>query len=168
MEDIIQPMDLKKLIMLFNYQYRTDKGEEYFDPSMSMLRSKRTNRIRYIYYEGCLIATLKPTDGHLVLSAEGAKRFLLKVPKPTCRVVVDPSVEQEIILGKNVYARHALSCDPDIRPADEVFVVNNNDGLIAIGRAILNGHEITAFKYGQAVRTRKGIGDHNDEAENES
>ncbi|WEU40679.1 MAG: hypothetical protein OdinLCB4_001760 [Candidatus Odinarchaeum yellowstonii] len=149
--------DIKRLIFLFNYQYRTDKGEEYFSIPLSIRRSKRTGRIRYIYSDDCLIATIKPTDGHLILSAKGAERFLKIVPKPSSRVVVDSAVESVIREGRNVYAKHVKYCDREIRPLDEILVVNERDELLAIGRARLNGDEMTAFKYGVAVDVRKGL-----------
>jgi 7-cyano-7-deazaguanine tRNA-ribosyltransferase len=168
MMQLCEPLDVKKLIMLFNYQYRTDKGTEFFNNSLRIIRSKKTGRIRYIYDGTILLATFKPVDGHLLLSNNGAKRFLKTVPKPKNRVVIHPDVEMEIAKGRNVYAKHVISNDEQIRPADEVFIVNNNDELLAIGRAVLNGEEMKQFTYGQAVKIRKGVGELYDAEEDES
>ncbi|MEM2109164.1 MAG: PUA domain-containing protein [Candidatus Odinarchaeota archaeon] len=168
MNESVNLYEFKRLIVLFNYQYRTDKGEEYFNIPISIVRSKRTGRVRYIYSDNSLIATVKPTNGHLILSLKGAKRFLRVVPKPSSRVIVERSVESIIREGRNVYSKHVRSCDPLIRPADEVLVVDDGDNLLAVGRALLNGDEMTSFKYGVAVNVRKGVGDLNDEAEVES
>ncbi len=160
--------DVKRLILLFNYQYRTNKGEEYFNIPLSVRRSGRTGRIRYIYSDKVLIATLKPTDGHLILSLKGAERFLKIIPKPSSRVIVESAVESFIREGRNVYAKHVKSCDREIRPLDEVLVVNDEDELLAIGRARLNGDEMKFFKYGVAVDVRKGVDSLNDEEKVES
>ncbi len=165
--DSLHLYDVKQLILLFNYQYRTDKGEEYFNIPLSISRSRRTGRIRYIYSNESLIATLKPTDGHLILSLKGAERFLKIIPTPASRVVVDSVVESVIREGRNVYAKHVKSCDRAIRPLDETFVVNDKGELLAIGRARLNGDEMTVFKYGVAVDVRKGVESLNDEEKNE-
>ncbi|HJK08659.1 MAG TPA: hypothetical protein O0X86_02230 [Methanocorpusculum sp.] len=39
---------------------------------------------------------------------------------------------------------------------DEVFVVDENDNLLATGMAILSGTEMLGFSYGTAVKVRQG------------
>jgi 7-cyano-7-deazaguanine tRNA-ribosyltransferase len=48
-------------------------------------------------------------------------------------------------------------CDEDIRPYDEVLVVDELDNLAAIGRAMLTKDEMLAFKKGLAVKVREGV-----------
>ncbi len=48
-------------------------------------------------------------------------------------------------------------CDEDLRPMDEVLVVNGSDELVAIGRALMVQREMLAFRGGVAVKVREGI-----------
>ncbi|RLI35427.1 pseudouridine synthase, partial [Candidatus Bathyarchaeota archaeon] len=45
---------------------------------------------------------------------------------------------------------------PEIRPGDEVAVVNGEDRLLAVGKAVLSGVEMASFKSGAAVKVRRG------------
>ena len=51
-----------------------------------------------------------------------------------------------------VFAIGVLNADPEIRPFDEVIVVN--DQIIAVGRALMSGWEMQASKRGGAVAVR--------------
>ncbi|MEM3703718.1 MAG: PUA domain-containing protein [Candidatus Bathyarchaeia archaeon] len=44
----------------------------------------------------------------------------------------------------------------EIRPKDEVIVVNEKGDFLAVGKAVLSGEEMTAFKSGVAVKVRRG------------
>jgi predicted RNA-binding protein (TIGR00451 family) len=63
-----------------------------------------------------------------------------------------------VATGKTVFAKHVISADPEIRPAEEVLVVDPGDRLLASGRALLSGEEMMAFKTGVAVVVRRGTG----------
>jgi 7-cyano-7-deazaguanine tRNA-ribosyltransferase len=52
---------------------------------------------------------------------------------------------------------HVLKADGEIRPKDEVIVVNEGGEVLAVGRTILSGEEMTAFKTGVAVKVRRGV-----------
>ena len=58
--------------------------------------------------------------------------------------------------GKNAMAKHVIASDPDSMAEDEVFVVDENDNLLATGMAILSGTEMLGFSYGTAVKVRQG------------
>jgi predicted RNA-binding protein (TIGR00451 family) len=51
-----------------------------------------------------------------------------------------------------------VAADQEIRPAEEVLVVDSKDRLLASGRALLSGQEMLAFKVGKAVQVRRGLG----------
>jgi uncharacterized protein with predicted RNA binding PUA domain len=50
-----------------------------------------------------------------------------------------------------------IHADEGIRAGDEVLVTNQDDILLAIGKATLSGSEISAFKRGIAVKVRQGV-----------
>ena len=56
--------------------------------------------------------------------------------------------------GNNVFAKFVVDCDPDIRPGDDVMVMNKKYELAAVGRALMNREEMLAFKRGVAVRVK--------------
>jgi uncharacterized protein with predicted RNA binding PUA domain len=59
--------------------------------------------------------------------------------------------------GKTAFAKHVVHVDPDLRAHDEVLLVDENDALIATGRALLSPPEMNAFNKGAAVKVRQGF-----------
>ena len=59
--------------------------------------------------------------------------------------------------GKSVFCKFVVDCDDNIRAKDEVLIVNEQDKLLAYGKALLGACEIKEFKTGQAIKTRKGF-----------
>ncbi|MFX0067866.1 MAG: PUA domain-containing protein [Promethearchaeota archaeon] len=140
-----------------NYQFGPKIGRFLFPKDLTITKSPRTRRIRHIYVENELVATLRPTDGYLALTLAGARRIKKCAPKPRFRVVIRSDVAKFISEGRNVFAKHVVEADPEIRPAAEVIVVDEKDEILAVGKALLNGEEMIAFERGVAVKVRKGI-----------
>jgi 7-cyano-7-deazaguanine tRNA-ribosyltransferase len=147
---------LQKIRSVANYQFATGVGEALFPDDVEISFSKRTGKIRYIYLHGKLLATLRAKDGMLALTVEGAKRLVEGVQKPRFRVVVRDDVASFISAGKDVFAKHVVNADPEIRPKEEVVVTDSRDEVLAVGRSVLTGEEMLAFKRGVAVRVRRG------------
>ncbi|TLZ60335.1 MAG: tRNA-guanine(15) transglycosylase, partial [Methanobacteriota archaeon] len=59
--------------------------------------------------------------------------------------------------GKNVFAKFVVEADPELRPMDEVLVVDREDRLAAVGQALLNAEEMVDFDLGLAVKVREGL-----------
>ena len=53
-------------------------------------------------------------------------------------------------------AKHVLDAGNDIRTGDEVIVVDKDNNVIAVGKAILTMEEMLSYKTGVAVKTRRG------------
>ncbi|MGD8565029.1 MAG: hypothetical protein PVF96_01615, partial [Candidatus Bathyarchaeota archaeon] len=107
---------------------------------------------------GKRLATFRPTDGLFSLSIAGAKRILTSPDSARCFVYVLDDVSEFIGAGGDVFAKHVVEADTNIRPMDEVIVVNIKGEILAVGRATLSGDEMTAFKIGVAVKVRHGLG----------
>ena len=101
---------------------------------------------------------MRASDSYLILSKEGAKRLHNRMPYPQNRVVVNKDSEPFALDGKSVFCKCVVECDEDIRANDEVLIVNEQDQLLAYGKALLGACEIEQFKTGQAIKTRKGMG----------
>jgi len=140
-----------KMQAIADYQFGSGAGEVLFEDVRAEIA--RTGRIRRIYSGDILLATLRAQDGFLILTPQGAKK-LLKLPYPKNRVAVNKDAEEFVKEGKSVFAKFVLECDPEIRPYQEVVVVNEKDEFLATGTAILNAQEMQAFKKGIAVRVR--------------
>lgn len=138
-----------------DYQFGDGVGVKLFPENVKIEYSKRTGRIRYIYLNGKRLATLRPTDGFFSLSIEGAKRIAENCAAK-CFVTVRNDVSKFIMDGGDVFSAHVVKADNEIRAKDEVIVVDENGKILAVGRAVLSGVEMQAFKSGVAVKVRRG------------
>ena len=141
-----------------DYQLGRSAGEALFPNRVRVVFSRRTGRIRHIYLGGRLLATLRPKDGLFSLTLAGAKRLLRGVDPPRLWVRVSNDVASFVADGKSVFAKHVVAADSEIRPEEEVMVLDEDGRLLAVGRAVLTGREMLAFKRGVAVKVRRGIG----------
>ena len=155
MSDYLDP--LRKLRAIADYQFRRGAGKALFPKTIKINFSPSTKKIRFVSLNGELLATLRPTNGLLALTIAGAKRLQKKFKPPMLRVIVNEDAHDFVAKGNNVFAKHVIAADPEIRPLDEVIVVNSRDKLLAVGKAILTGKEMLAFKKGVAVKIRRGI-----------
>jgi len=148
---------LRRIRSIADYQFGKGVGETLFPQNVEIAYSKRTGRIRYIFLDGKRLATMRPMDGLFSLSIEGAKRIVESGVPAKCLVTVKNDVSRFIAEGGDVFAVHVLRADNEIRPKDEVIVVNENGEVLAVGKAMLSGEEMTAFKVGVAVKVRRGV-----------
>jgi predicted RNA-binding protein (TIGR00451 family) len=82
--------------------------------------------------------------------------IIYKIPAPKLRAIVLTEVSEYIKKGRNVFCKHVVDIDDDLRPLDEVIVVNQEDELLAIGRLKIPVPYVRAFNSGMAVNVRKG------------
>jgi len=132
-------------------------GNTLFPDNVNVVFSKRTGRIRRVYLKRKLLATLRPTDGMFSLTIAGAKRLLPGIGSLRLGVKVSSEAAPFIAQGRSVFAKHIIAADTEIRPQEEVIVLNGDNKVLAVGKAILTGREMKAFKRGVAVRVRKGV-----------
>jgi len=148
---------LQKIRSIADYQLGKGAGKTLFPDSVHVAFSRRTGRIRHIYLDNELLATLRPTDGMFSLTIKEAKRLLRGVKSPRLWVKVQKDAEPFIAKGKSVFAKHVVDVDNEIRPQEEVMVIGENNRVLAVGKAVLTGKEMKAFKHGVAVKVRRGI-----------
>lgn len=147
---------LTRIRAVADYQFGRNVGDRLFPRKVRISFSTRTGRIRYVFLEEKRLATMRPTDGFFSLSIEGAKRIVEITPSARCFLTVKDDVSQFIIEGGDVFAAHVVDVDVEIRPKDEVVVLNSNKKVLAVGRAVLSGKEMKAFRRGVAVKVRRG------------
>jgi len=147
---------LKRIRSVADYQFGKGVGVKLFPENVEIIRSKRTGRIRYVYLDGKRLATLRPTDGLFSLSITGARRITENAASAKCFVTVREDVSKFVAEGGDVFAVHVVKADDEIRAKDEVIVVGESGKVLAVGRAVLSGEEMEAFKTGVAVKVRRG------------
>ena len=147
---------MRRIRAVADYQFGKMVGKELFPEKVKIVFSRKTGRIRYIYLNGKRLATMRPTDGYFSLSVKGARRIIENAPHAECFVTVRDDVSQFIAKGGDVFAAHVVKADGQIRAKDEVIVVDRNQHVLAVGRAVLSCQEMAAFKRGVAVKVRRG------------
>ncbi|WP_338604772.1 PUA domain-containing protein [Sulfolobus tengchongensis] len=128
------------------------------DHSFFIQRSLSTGKIRNILNnnrELYLVLRAQDVLYSLTLISGSVLKSCTKFPE--YRVVVPNDIEEFIKNGRNVFAKHVIEVDRRIRAGDEVLVVNENDKLIAIGKAKLSGEEMMEYKRGMAVHVKRGV-----------
>jgi len=147
---------LEKIRKIADYQFGKRVGERLFPENVTIVFSKRTRKIRYVYLNGTLLATLKPSNGLFSLTIEGANRFMKASKSKRLWVQVQEETAVFVEKGSDVFARHVINADEEIRPGEEVVILDGQRRVIAVGKAMLSGKEMRAFQRGIAVKVRRG------------
>ncbi|MFX1529936.1 MAG: PUA domain-containing protein [Promethearchaeota archaeon] len=124
---------------------------------ISLEKSRTTGKIRYIFHKKNLMLTLRPNNGFFTLSLYSANMIINNTSAPKLRVIILNEISEFIKKGRNVFCKHVVEIDENLRPLDEVIVVNQNDELLAIGRLKLPVSYVKSFSSGVAVSVRKGV-----------
>jgi uncharacterized protein with predicted RNA binding PUA domain len=140
-----------------DYQFSKGVGEALFPDSVTISFSRQTGRIRHIFLDGNLLATLRPTDGMFSLTIHGARRIVANSKPLRHWVRINKEVSPFVAEGKSVFAKHVTDADVEIRPMEEVIALDERGEVLAVGRAVLTGREMKAFKRGVAVKVRRGV-----------
>ncbi|HEX4922252.1 MAG TPA: PUA domain-containing protein [Candidatus Bathyarchaeia archaeon] len=148
--------ELRRIQVVANYQFGRGASKA-FPKTITITRSPNTHRIRHIFQGEALLATYRPTNGLLALSIPGGHALLKIFKPPRQRVSVIDGVEEFIRKGGNVFAKHVQKVDPELRPAEEVMVVDSKDRLLAVGKTFFSASEMLSFKIGIAVKVRHGV-----------
>ncbi|OPY30858.1 MAG: tRNA-guanine(15) transglycosylase [Methanomassiliicoccales archaeon PtaU1.Bin124] len=150
-------LDVARVHAVADHQFGKGAAAALFSGKVELIKSKNTDKIRNVLVDGEHVVSMRAEDGFFTLRPPGAIRLLNAIPAPRLRaVVLDDSVpfNRE---GKNVMSTFVVEADAELRPQDEVIVVDKNDSPVAIGRMVLTGDEIGRFKKGLAIKVREGI-----------
>jgi predicted RNA-binding protein (TIGR00451 family) len=58
------------------------------------------------------------------------------------------------VKGGSIFAVGINEADSEIRPGDEVIILNNEEKVIAVGKSEMSGREMCELKRGRAVTIR--------------
>jgi uncharacterized protein with predicted RNA binding PUA domain len=150
---------LRQARAISDYQFGKDITNLLFKDinNIHIERSSATKKIRYIFLKNNLILILRPNNGLFTLSFHSARIIINNFEAPKLRVIVLNEISEFIQKGRNVFCKHVVDLDENLRPLDEVMVVNQDDELLAIGRLKLPTMYVTSFSSGIAVNVRKGV-----------
>ncbi len=148
---------LRRLRAIADYQFGRGVGSELFPDGVRLVVSKSTGDVRRVYVDDKLLATLRPSDGFLSLTVEGAKRLMEAVGRRRHWVKVSQEAAPFVAKGRSLFAKHVEDADPNVRPGEEVVVLDGEGRVIAVGRAVLTGREMKLFRRGVAVKVRSGV-----------
>ena len=148
---------LEKIRSVADYQFGKGVGVKLFPDTVKIVYSRNTGKIRHIHLGEELLATLRPTTGLFILTIAGAQHMIREVNPPRLWVKVEDYAEPFVAKGRSVFAKHVTDSDPEIRPMDEIIVLDSKNEVLAVGRALLSGTEMKAFSRGVAVRVRRGV-----------
>ncbi len=116
-----------------------------------------TGRVRYVWRGGSMILTLRASDGMFALGIEACNIIVRAVEPPKFRVVIARG-EASRIKG-NIMRPVVVDIDPDLRPGDEVIVVDEDDIVVGVGRLKLPPLTVKNVEKGEIVRVRKLAGE---------
>lgn len=156
-----QVLGLRQIKEISYYQFGQIITEALFqnESHITFKRSKRTNKVKYVYLDDELLMSLRPTNGLFTLGFLAATIIIKNTSKPIQRTIVMSDVSKFIKEGRNVFCKHVVDIDDNLRPMDEVIVVNEEDELLAIGKLRIPVHYVKTFKNGIAIKVRKGFHD---------
>ncbi len=150
------PKDIMRLRAAADYLFGKDAGKSLFPDGIRVVRSR--GRIRQVWLPDGPVCAIRASDGFIILNRRGAELLHSALAPPHMRVTVLDDVASFAAQGKTIFAKHVTAADLEIRPGEEVFVVDSSDHLLASGRALLAGVEMVEFNTGKAVEVRRGFG----------
>jgi 7-cyano-7-deazaguanine tRNA-ribosyltransferase len=150
-------LDIRRICAVVDMQFGRGASKALLDGEITIIKSKRTGKIRNIICDGSHVISMRANDGLFTLKLEGGRRLHRSLKYPLLRVVINNDAVPFVKEGKSVFVKFVKDCDPDLRPLDECIIVNEDDTLLAVGRTLLNWDEMRTFRYGIAVKTRESI-----------
>ncbi|WP_299332279.1 PUA domain-containing protein [Haloplanus sp.] len=148
--------ELVRLRTVADYQFGGGAGAALFPPDGDLTVTHSTGgRPRQIRTDAGRLVSYG-TDGRFTLGVEGGRRLTEALDPPRARVVVGAESEPFVREGKNAFAKFVTAVDGDVRPSDEVAVVNDDGDVLGVGRAELSANAMRDFGTGMAVKVREG------------
>lgn len=161
----------RRIIQLIRYQFSNDLGIDPVvalfgavdDPGdrMDLVVSRKTGKVRNIRVvedgERKHLLSLRAEDGQFSIKIEGARRLHSSIVFPWLRVVVDNETGEYNAKGLNVFNKFIKDADRSIRPGDDVLVVNEDDDLLAVGKAQAGWQFLIDSRSGIGVKVREGV-----------
>ncbi len=148
--------DLEKLRAIADYQFGYGAGAALFPDESEVEYSKNTGRPRHVFIGDTLLANYRPNDALFTITIAGAERIIDGVEGFDQFVVVVDDVLEFLEQGKNLFSKHVKEVGDGVKPGQETIILDTEGKVAAVGKAILTKNEMSRFKTGVAVKTRRG------------
>ncbi len=132
---------------------------KYVPHNIEMSFSRRTGRIRSVYYNGDLLCTLR-IDGGLAITSKFAQMLLKSKKFRSNCLSVSKDAVPFVRDGKSVFCKHVSWCGKSVKIASDTPVLYEEQ-VIAVGKAVLSSEMILSMKRGVAVKVRDSLKRHN-------
>ncbi|MCE4602737.1 MAG: hypothetical protein F7C08_02355 [Desulfurococcales archaeon] len=109
--------------------------------------------VREVYRDGELILVRRPTDGLFSISLVAGELIQRAEKPPGFRIVVRGDRE----IRGSVLARDVVGIDENLRPGDEVVIVDEEDRLVGVGRLRVPPIMLNGLERGEVARVRKRV-----------
>lgn len=149
--------DIKVIKTLLSYLYGYTFEEDSLRSRVMVSRSRKTGRLKEIYLDNVLFATIRLSDGFLVPTLHGwellvsqGKKYFVEVPEDVAMFIAE---------GKTVFSKHVTGVYEETLPGDEVVITSKSNSGIKVygsGKAVLPASSMGKIKRGKAVKTRHG------------
>ena len=149
--------DEKRVKAVSHMQFGPDITNILFSGPISLVKSKKTKKIRNISVNKKHILSMRASDGLFILKLEAGKSIHKLSDSPRLRVIIDDDAVPFVKEGKSVFSKFVISADEGLRPYDECIVVSKKDEFLAVGQCLLSPYEMGVFQYGQAVKIREHV-----------
>ncbi|MFW9802496.1 MAG: tRNA guanosine(15) transglycosylase TgtA [Candidatus Thorarchaeota archaeon] len=144
----------RKLRALLMHQWGVNAGKLADLDGLKIDLSKSTGKIRHCKINDDILFTLVPTTGLLTPTYLGGQELLRIGLNDTYKVVIDSDVSQFVANGKSALAKFVKIASTELNAGEEVLVLDEDQNLLATGRAQISGREMTSFNRGVAVQIR--------------
>ncbi len=150
---------LRKAKAISDYQFGQSITDILFEDEdeIHFEFSKNTGKMKHVYYKDKILLNLRPTNGFFTLSLFSADKIIKNIPPPKLRAIVMNEISEFIRIGRNVFCKHVIEIDDNLRASDEIIVVNQENEILAIGKLMIPVPYVRSFKTGVAIKVRKGM-----------
>ena len=157
----VTSVELMQLRGTANYQFSCNIGESIFPEDIFIVHSKN-NKPKHVYLGETLIATIRPHDGHIILTESGFKHFLERIKDKDIgcmkKILVQNDVIPYIKKYKTLFAKHIIDVSQTIRSQEEVLLCDSSGNPIGMARTLLSSAELKSFVHGAAAKVRYILG----------
>lgn len=144
----------RKMKAIIAYQWGK-KASSLADEGTLMVKiSKSTGKIRHISKDGEILFTMVPTNGLLTPTFQGGLELLKAGIESRYIVRIDDEVAEFVRKGKSALAKFIVVADTNLIAGEECLVIDSEENLLGVGRALLSGDEMRTFDRGVAVNIR--------------
>tara|TARA_B100001750_G_scaffold40848_1_gene29665 strand:- start:8096 stop:8515 length:420 start_codon:yes stop_codon:yes gene_type:complete len=123
------------------------------DKKISYKLSNNTNRLRFIYVDDKLFATIR-ANGTYALTFHGANILINYSDYMKNCVVINNEIEQFIKVGGSVFNKHIIDAGNNVLTNSEAIIINSDKKLIGVGKALTSHNIMKKSNIGAAIKVR--------------